>query len=124
VKRVVILGSTGSIGVQALNIIRRYPQLFEVAGLTAHSNTQLLAQQVKEFKPAFSAITSQEEGGATRIAAEADCDLVLNAIVGIAGLEPTLAAIKSGRKNITANTSRPNAADIASPRLSTLLAPA
>jgi 1-deoxy-D-xylulose-5-phosphate reductoisomerase len=115
---VVILGSTGSIGTQALDIIRRNPSQFRVVGLASGgSNPGLLADQVAEFRPAAvavarsSAITS---GGAPAPAvltgpegvaelAAWPCDVVLNGITGAAGLHATLAALDAGRMLALAN---------------------
>src|SRR6478736_4331518 len=86
---VVILGSTGSIGTQALEIVRANPDRFRVVGLTAGgSNPDLFEQQVAELAPAFSGLGED----ASVEAASQQCDVVLNGITGAVGLRPTLAA--------------------------------
>ncbi len=117
-KRIAILGSTGSIGTQALEVIQAHPDQFRVEVLTAYSNADLLLQQAKIFKPNAIAIcdTSKLEmlkdalagedvkvfGGQASIVqlmSMDSIDLVLTAMVGFAGLEPTLEAIRN-KKNI------------------------
>ncbi len=116
-KRVVILGSTGSIGVSALDVIRRNPERFEILALVAGSNIQLLEQQVREFKPRYAALadaatampklTGTEmlsgQKAILELAAHPDSDFVLSAIVGFAGLASTLAAVKAGKQIALAN---------------------
>ena len=104
-KRLAILGSTGSIGQQTLDVVRSFPQRFDVAGLGGGSNTALLKQQAEEFRPRF--ISTADGGGLPGVAAEPlspselashpDVDLAVIAISGKAGLEPTLAAIAAGK---------------------------
>ena len=114
-KRIAILGSTGSIGVQALDVCRRSPERFRVTALTANRNIALLEQQVREFSPQY-VVTAQPQlypalcqalrdlpvkvlcgtEGICQVAADGQNDMVLNAIVGIAGLRPTLAALEAG----------------------------
>jgi 1-deoxy-D-xylulose-5-phosphate reductoisomerase len=97
---VVVLGSTGSIGTQALDLVRSNPDRFRVVGLTAGgSNPELFAQQVAEFAPAFSGVG---EEASTEAAAMA-CDVVLNGITGAVGLRPTLAALDAGTTLALAN---------------------
>jgi 1-deoxy-D-xylulose-5-phosphate reductoisomerase len=97
---VVILGSTGSIGTQALDIVRANPERFRVVGLTAGgSNPELFAAQVEEFGPAFSGLGEQ----ASTDAAGQPCDVVLNGITGAVGLRPTLAALEAGTTLALAN---------------------
>ncbi|MBC7324516.1 MAG: 1-deoxy-D-xylulose-5-phosphate reductoisomerase, partial [Moorella sp. (in: Bacteria)] len=118
-KRIVILGSTGSIGRQALAVIRQFPERFVVAGLAAGRNWRLLAEQVKEFRPAVVSVESKKEAqelsaclsfgerpeifygeaGLKEIACCPDAEVVLTAVPGILGLLPTVAAIRAG-KNI------------------------
>ena len=108
-KRIVILGSTGSIGTQTLDIVRQHPGKFKVVGLTTHHNIEKLQEQIAEFKPEAVCITDKEkaESFQTNVAlfkgeeglkeiATLDSDLLINAIVGSAGLIPTLEAIKKG----------------------------
>ena len=97
---VVILGSTGSIGTQALDLVRANPDRFRVVGLTAGgSQPDLLAAQVAEFAPRFHG-TGEE---ASVEAAALECDVVLNGITGAVGLRPTLAALEAGRTLALAN---------------------
>jgi len=97
-KRVTILGSTGSIGVQALQVIERLG--WQVTALTAHSNETLLAEQVCKFDVKHYACGDAE---AIAKCAAVPCDIVLNAIVGIAGLRPTIAALEAGNPVALAN---------------------
>lgn len=121
-KRLAILGSTGSIGVSTLEIVAAYPERFQIVALTAGRNLDLLRQQILAFKPQLVAVRSASDAerlqaelgaGAPRIlsgtpgliacAAENDADMVVSAIVGAAGLEPTLAAIEAGKDVALAN---------------------
>jgi 1-deoxy-D-xylulose-5-phosphate reductoisomerase len=112
-KRIVILGSTGSIGVQALDVVSRAPEELQVVGLSAASDHDALIAQAREFgvrrialaEPDAAARAAEqwtggdvEAGpeGLVRLVTEAGCDLVLNAIVGSAGLVPTVAALGEG----------------------------
>lgn len=108
-KRIVVLGSTGSIGTQTLDIVRQHRDTFKVVGLSANRNIEKLKEQIAEFKPEAVCITDEEkaesfktdtilfkgEEGLKQIAI-LDSDLLINAIVGSAGLIPTLEAIKKG----------------------------
>ncbi len=97
---VVVLGSTGSIGTQALDLVRANPDRFRVVALTAGgSNPDLFAQQVAEFSPAFHGLGED----ASVEAAGHDCDVVLNGITGAVGLRPTLAALDAGNSLALAN---------------------
>ncbi|GGD17819.1 1-deoxy-D-xylulose-5-phosphate reductoisomerase [Nocardioides daphniae] len=97
---VVILGSTGSIGTQALDIVRANPDRFRVVGLTAGgSNPELFDQQVAEFSPARSGLGEE----ASVEAAGMEADVVLNGITGAVGLRPTLAALEAGSVLALAN---------------------
>ncbi|WP_435771982.1 1-deoxy-D-xylulose-5-phosphate reductoisomerase [Nocardioides sp. SYSU DS0651] len=97
---VVILGSTGSIGTQALDLVRANPDRFRVVGLTAGGgNPDLFARQVEEFGPAFHGLGEE----ASVEAATRPCDVVLNGITGAVGLRPTLAALEAGRSLALAN---------------------
>ena len=121
-KRIAILGSTGSIGTQALNVIRRHRDLFEVEVLCAGSNADLLVQQALEFRPnavviadkdKYSRVSDALANTDTKVFAGEESmvdlmemssiDLVLAAIVGFAGLKPTLRAIKCGKPVALAN---------------------
>ena len=110
IRRLAILGSTGSIGQQALDIVRSFPDKFRVVGLAGGRNTALLSEQVNEFQPKLVYSTlklslpnkakfySMEE-----IASHPEVDLVVIATSGKAGLAPTLAAIGAGKKIALAN---------------------
>lgn len=121
---ITILGSTGSIGVSTLDVIARHPERYSVFALTAHSRVSELAQQCLQFKPEVAVVGSAEaarelepllrqQGLSTQVAygpqalcavAAADgCDTVMAAIVGAAGLEPSLAAARAGKKLLLAN---------------------
>jgi 1-deoxy-D-xylulose-5-phosphate reductoisomerase len=96
----VILGSTGSVGTQALEVVRRNPDRFRVVGLTAGgSQEQLFEQQVAEFSPAHHGLGEPASVEAAGMA----CDVVLNAITGAVGLRPTVAALESGNTLALAN---------------------
>ena len=97
---IVILGSTGSIGTQALDLVRAHSDRFRVVGLTAGgSNPELLAAQVAEFAPAYSGLGEE----ASTEAAGRPCDVVLTGITGAVGLRPTLAALDAGTTLALAN---------------------
>lgn len=100
VKDIVILGSTGSIGTQALDLVRANPDRFRVVGLTAGgSNPDLFEKQVAEFSPRFHGLGEE----ASVDAAQETCDVVLNGITGAVGLRPTLAALDAGTTLALAN---------------------
>lgn len=110
VKNIAILGSTGSIGQQTLDIVRCFPHLFKVVALAGGENKQLLTKQIDEFKPKF--VYSKYRTIIPReirfipmeeIASHSDIDVVVIATTGKAGLFPTLAAIKMGKKIALAN---------------------
>jgi 1-deoxy-D-xylulose-5-phosphate reductoisomerase len=97
---VVILGSTGSIGTQALELVRANPDRFRVVALTAGgSRGDLFAAQVEEFAPTFADLGEE----ASTKAAALECDVVLNGITGAVGLRPTLAALDAGNLLALAN---------------------
>lgn len=97
---IVILGSTGSIGTQALDLVRAHPDRFRVVGLTAGgSSPELFDAQVAEFAPAYSGLGEE----ASTEAAARPCDVVLNGITGAVGLRPTLAALDAGTTLALAN---------------------
>lgn len=112
-KRIAILGSTGSIGTQTLQVIAERPDQFEVVALTAGRNTALLSEQIERFRPRVVSVSEEAdaaklqrdfpdvqveygEGGMITAAAHANADMLITAVLGSAGLAPTLAAIKSG----------------------------
>ncbi|GAA2005045.1 1-deoxy-D-xylulose-5-phosphate reductoisomerase [Microbacterium ulmi] len=99
-RRVLILGSTGSIGTQALDVIRAHRDRFEVAGLSAGSNRALLDAQAAEFGVARTALGAIE---AEQLVRDVEADVVLNGITGSVGLGPTLAALEAGRVLALAN---------------------
>ncbi len=99
-RRVIILGSTGSIGTQALDVIRANPGLFEVVGLAAGSNRALVAEQAAAFGVEHTAFGAAD---ASQLVRDVSADVVLNGITGSVGLEPTLAALESGASLALAN---------------------
>jgi 1-deoxy-D-xylulose-5-phosphate reductoisomerase len=122
IKNIAILGSTGSIGTQSLEVIRQNPDRFRAFVLTAQNNAELLIRQALEFKPAFVVIGSREKfvdvqislnphgikvlcgiEDLCEIVTHSDISLVLTAMVGFAGFKPTLAAIKAGKDIALAN---------------------
>ena len=122
-KHLSILGSTGSIGCNALQIVEAFPQLFKIKALAAKTNTDLLAKQIEQFTPelavVFDAASAQQlkqklgasskveilygDEGYQAAASDATVDIVLTAVVGAAGLKPTLAAIEAGKTIALAN---------------------
>ena len=124
IKHIAILGSTGSIGGNTLDVIRAHPDRFKVTALTAGKQIDRLAQQCAEFKPAIAVVTDAD--GAARLekllraqkintqvlygpqalvsaVTESGCDTVMAAIVGAAGLVPTIAAARAGKRVLLAN---------------------
>ncbi len=115
-KRLAILGSTGSIGQSTLAVVAEHPEEFQVAGLAAGQNVQVLADQIRQFRPPV--VSVQDEAGAAalrdllgpgaapeiltgapgvlKVATGADADMVVSAMVGAVGLSPTLAAVEAG----------------------------
>lgn len=121
-KKVAILGSTGSIGVQTLNVIRRHPDLFQVEALVAGSNADLLIQQALEFNPNVVVIADKSkysvvnealantdvkvfagESSSAEVVTMESVDIVMASIVGFAGLRPTLEAIRACKVIALAN---------------------
>lgn len=113
-RRVAILGSTGSVGTTALRVLARQRDRFAVTALTAHSNARLLGEQVTAWNPSFVGIVLPNGTGAgagwitganalVDAATRADVDIVLNAIVGVAGMDATLAALAAGKRVALAN---------------------
>ena len=123
-QNVTILGATGSIGLNTLDVIRRHPERFHAFALCAHSQVDKLFEQVCEFAPKFAVVRDaaladelgrrcRDAGLATKVrhgvealsemAAHPEVDIVMAAIVGAAGLEPTLAAARAGKKILLAN---------------------
>ena len=101
-RRVLILGSTGSIGTQALDVIRERRDQFEVVGLAAGRDAESLAAQAVEFEVAHEA-TALGADAAEQLVRDVEADVVLNGITGSVGLGPTLAALETGRTLALAN---------------------
>jgi 1-deoxy-D-xylulose-5-phosphate reductoisomerase len=99
-RRILVLGSTGSIGTQALEVIASNPDRFEVVGLAAGSNREGLAAQAERFGVEDTALGAEE---AEQLVRDVDADVVLNGITGSVGLGPTLAALETGRTLALAN---------------------
>lgn len=116
-KKLIILGSTGSIGTQTLDVVRHYKDNFEIVGLACNSNIELLKKQIEEFKPKYVAVSDEkaaEKLNATNFQLFSgdiavinlcmmECDIVVNALVGVEGLSPTVTAIKAGHDIALAN---------------------
>ena len=116
-QRIAILGSTGSIGTQALDVIARHPDKYRAVALAARSSAALLTEQVRRFRPAAAVLVSPPDGFAATnecqwafgqealldICAREDVDAVLVAVVGIAGLPAVLRCIECGKKVLLAN---------------------
>lgn len=120
-KKVFILGSTGSIGINCLNVISNLKDEFKVTGLTVNSNTDLLLEQINSFKPEVVAVKDEQcakniagkipkncnllvgEDGLVKAAVEAEYDIFMGAMVGFAGLAPTIEAVKRGKRIALAN---------------------
>lgn len=114
-KKITILGSTGSIGTQTLDVIANNPEQYQVVGLAAGYNIDVLRQQIHKFRPHYVSVATKElaetlrtevpdsikvlygEEGLIEIAAVAEAEFVVTAIVGSAGLRPTMAAIEAGK---------------------------
>ncbi|WP_044260100.1 1-deoxy-D-xylulose-5-phosphate reductoisomerase [Richelia intracellularis] len=123
-KAITLLGSTGSIGSQTLDIVTQYPQHFSVTGLAAGNNVEMLAAQIRQFQPSIVAIRAEEklpnlkaaimdvnpqpiilagDTGVIEVASYGNAETVITGIVGCAGLLPTIAAIKAGKNIALAN---------------------
>ena len=120
-KHISLLGSTGSIGTQTLDVVRERPEAFSIMALGAYENDVLLEEQMNEFLPMVAVLVSEEaakrlrerytgktmilsgEAGLIEAACLSEADIVLTAMVGFAGLAPTLAAIRSGKDIAIAN---------------------
>ena len=112
IKRLAVLGSTGSIGQQTLQVVRTFPHRFHIVGLSAGKNTDLLAKQINEFKPRFVYCSDKKAHLANAeyeflsledIARHPQVDIVVIATSGKSGLNPTLAAVKAGKNVALAN---------------------
>jgi 1-deoxy-D-xylulose-5-phosphate reductoisomerase len=102
-KRVAILGSTGSIGTQALDVISRHPERFEVVALAAGRNVDLLREQVVRFKPRMASNAADGPQGLMRVAIDSDAEIVLAATDGAVAFDAVLAAIEHGIDIAVAN---------------------
>lgn len=121
-KKIGILGSTGSIGTQTLDIVRKYPDRLQVTALAAGSNTELLERQIREFTPKFAVMWSEKAAadlrgrlsdlevtvvsgmeGLLQMAALQEMDILVTAIVGMIGIQPTIEAIKAHKDIALAN---------------------
>jgi 1-deoxy-D-xylulose-5-phosphate reductoisomerase len=123
-KTLTLLGATGSIGDSTLDVVARHPERFTVAALAAHSNAPKLAELCRRFRPAYAALSDRAaalqlerllaregvptcvlagEEGLCQVASLPEVDTVLAAIVGAAGLAPTLAAARAGKRILLAN---------------------
>ena len=123
-KAIALLGSTGSIGTQTLDIVAQYPDQFRIVGLAAGRNVEMLAAQIRQFRPSIAAICEEEklselkeaikdldpqpvllagQAGVIEVARYSDAQIVVTGIVGCAGLLPTIAAIEAGKDIALAN---------------------
>lgn len=119
-KNITILGSTGSIGTQTLDIVRENPDKFKISALTCGKNVKLLAEQLREFRPAAAVVSAEADvealknefpdidirygrEGLVYAASQTEYDILVNSLVGMAGLEPTYHAINAGRTIALAN---------------------
>ena len=123
-KAITLLGSTGSIGTQTLEIVAQYPDQFRIVGIAAGQNIEMLAAQIRQFKPSIAAIFAEEKlpalkeaisdvdpqpillagnEGVIEVARHGDAETVVTGIVGCAGLLPTIAAIEAGKDIALAN---------------------
>ncbi|MBD2362019.1 1-deoxy-D-xylulose-5-phosphate reductoisomerase [Anabaena minutissima FACHB-250] len=123
-KAITLVGSTGSIGTQTLDIVTQYPDQFRIVGLATGSNVEMLAAQIRQFRPSIAAISAAEklpalqealkdldpqpillggEAGVIEVARYGDAETVVTGIVGCAGLLPTIAAIEAGKDIALAN---------------------
>ena len=120
-KNVVILGSTGSIGINCLKVIKRYPKKFKVVGLTAYSNFRLLEKQIKEFSPSYAAVDTKGvaylkrnissrriqifdiKSGLDQLVSLKSVDIVVIGMRGSVALSPFLSAVRAGKIVAPAN---------------------
>lgn len=121
-KKIALLGSTGSIGTQTLDVVRHYSKDFQVTALTAATNIARLEEQIREFKPKLAVVFNEEKAlelrenirdlnvevlsgmeGLVKAATQEDADIVLTAVVGMIGIRPTIAAIEAGKDIALAN---------------------
>ena len=121
-KKISLLGSTGSIGTQTLDVVRNYPEEFQVTALAASSNIEKLEEQIREFKPKMAVVFNEAKAeelkqkiqdldvevlsgmdGLLAAATEESADIILTAVVGMIGIRPTIAAIEAGKDIALAN---------------------
>ena len=121
-KKISLLGSTGSIGTQTLDVVRRYREDFQVTALAAATNIDRLEEQIREFRPKMAAVFDADKAlelkrrmedlpvevvrgmeGLMAAATEESADIVLTAVVGMIGIRPTIAAIEAGKDIALAN---------------------
>ena len=121
-KKISLLGSTGSIGVNTLDVVESYPKKFQVCALSAGSNVELFARQIRKFKPALVALFDETKidvlkelvadldveivsgpQGLVSVASFSEADLVVSGVVGSAGLVPALEALRAGKNLALAN---------------------
>ena len=121
-KKIALLGSTGSIGTQTLDVVRHYPNDFQVTALAASSNIARLEEQIREFGPKLAVVFNEDKArelkqnisdldvtvlsgmdGLLAAATEESADIVLTAVVGMIGIRPTIAAIEAGKDIALAN---------------------
>lgn len=121
-KRIVVLGSTGSMGTQALDVIERQPEMFELVAITGYNNVDLLVKQAKQYLPKVVVMANEKHYATVKealaglpievmagtaavksVASMPGVDMVLTALIGYAGLEPTIEAIKAGKVIALAN---------------------
>lgn len=121
-KKIILLGSTGSIGTQTLDIVARHPDRFEIVGLAAGRKVDLVEEQIRKFRPKRVSVSGADEAKALRqkfvkegveilvgdegnceLARDSGADFVVSAIVGAAGLKPTMEALESGKTVALAN---------------------
>lgn len=120
-KRLLLLGSTGSIGLNTLELVRRFPDEYRITGLSVNQNVEMLAAQIKEFNPKSVVVADtgkvkslkslvdngceilSGDEGILEITRRGDYDIIVSAMVGFSGLEPTIEAIKLGKRIALAN---------------------
>ncbi|MEX2365762.1 MAG: 1-deoxy-D-xylulose-5-phosphate reductoisomerase, partial [Pseudohongiellaceae bacterium] len=123
-KQVTILGATGSIGLSTLDVVARHPEKFSVFALTANTQVERLFEQCRQYRPEYAVMVNAEAAGhlqqklqqnnvetqvlsgiegLVEVASHSQTDYVMAAIVGAAGLQPTLAAARSGKRVLLAN---------------------
>ena len=124
VQQITVLGATGSIGSSTLDVIERHPERYQVYALTAHQQVEKLALLCQRFQPAYAVVATEQaaeqlhgllaatetvtqvlcgEQALAEVASAPEVDAVMAAIVGAAGLKPSLAAVKAGKKLLLAN---------------------